>query len=829
MTNKKEPLIVSSDIVLNDTHYDNIELIEDGCLKFIVGPETKEITIETLTNNKKNPVIFEYDILITSYDGKNAPDCSGLPGSDATNAGEVFITVKNLVHDVKVYIRGANGGNGGSGCIISEKEGGIGGNGGNGGNGAKVTFKYGHKSTGIPKLFDNKIGCGGNGGDGGICSAPIGKGGTPSTEPTIGGTNGNGGRAGKNGEKGTFTASVIGKENDSCLRILDLNNNEDYNLFLEHRGGEETLKKFPNIWNLIQKKRCKKDLNKASKTKLSFDDLGSNVVLRAVEGSNNNKTLRSNSDLYEFNIQNTIFASNCKAKDHKKTKNAVEQPYACDRDMIIKEKGSNKAIGTVPLKLFSKHVYYISEDVTSDSIKAIEVLNKNIIVEILYTFYYENIEPQIVVCQIPCITGNEGFLYKNFKITDPNYKANGKNSGDIKVLYGRTPENPEYVDADYYGDSDDGKYYSNRKENGGKIEIPTTIIPIKGTIYFKTNSLFKLDEIEFMQYDELIQGAAQMCPPKLTYTHDSENFIVNIGGDDENLLKAVTKKDHFEYHIDKSDDSNSYVIFDLYIEKSSNYGKYDWNAVVTDASFYGSGFHTNECYLVCDIPFRMKYHRHDDKSIPPKQFKKEIYISIRGNDNPGQGIFFESKEDARNAYIPKIMICWGCYAADTLITTTEGTKKASEIKRGDKLPTYSGKILTVSQIYVGEDKWICKIKTIDNKSIRVSGSHAMKLYSENKPDGKKISAGRIKKGDFLMTPNGKVEVTSAEIEAYNDKVYNFEFAEEKVPNYIEANGFWSGDFNAQNEPEKRELTQEQKAICAEIKQLAAELSQKTQQ
>ena len=115
------------------------------------------------------------------------------------------------------------------------------------------------------------------------------------------------------------------------------------------------------------------------------------------------------------------------------------------------------------------------------------------------------------------------------------------------------------------------------------------------------------------------------------------------------------------------------------------------------------------------------------------------------------------------------------------------------------------------------------------KSIKVSSGHAMKLYCENRPNGKKIPVGKNKKGDILMTPNGNVEVESVDEETYNDKVYNFEFEEEKTPNYVEANGFWSGDFNAQNETEKIELSPDDQAIYEEMKQLAAELSQKAQQ
>jgi intein/homing endonuclease len=199
----------------------------------------------------------------------------------------------------------------------------------------------------------------------------------------------------------------------------------------------------------------------------------------------------------------------------------------------------------------------------------------------------------------------------------------------------------------------------------------------------------------------------------------------------------------------------------------------------------------------------------------------DLQISILGNsgplpdDNPN---YFVSSHNKATVYIPRFVIAWGCYAADTLINTVDGTKQACEIRKGDKLPVYGGKVLTISSVITGNDRAIFRITTTDGRSIRVSGGHAMKMYSESRPDGKKIAAARLKKGDRLMTPDNVVEISSVEIEEYNDKVYNFTFEEDHSANYIMANGFWSGDFHAQNEPEFCEIPEKTMAIINDMKQ-----------
>jgi hypothetical protein len=138
------------------------------------------------------------------------------------------------------------------------------------------------------------------------------------------------------------------------------------------------------------------------------------------------------------------------------------------------------------------------------------------------------------------------------------------------------------------------------------------------------------------------------------------------------------------------------------------------------------------------------------------------------------------------------------FSADTKIKVMQGIKRADEIRIGDHIEVYAGEILTVDNIFTGNDEMVFCIITENDMVTKVSRGHAMKLYSSENPDGRKISAKKLNRGDILMTPNGNVTVKYCDEVPYNNAVYNFTFSERQTPQYIEADGFWSGDFNAQN-------------------------------
>ena len=829
-------------LVNENQHFEEIELKEEGYLKIIVNqdnPNFNTITINRLINSKDNPLSHPYDIYVTSENGKSAPPDSGSNGDHAKNGGEFNIIVKDLVKDIKVYVQGGKGGNGGSGKTISSK---LGGNGGNGGNAPKVSFYYSHTgiSSGIPHPYREEEalgGTGGNGGNGAFCSEPMGTGETPTTKPSVGGKNGDGGKKGTNGEKGFLKFY----DTTQSIKPMNLNIEEEYNYFIDIFGGEETLKKYPKIWNSIQTKKSKKNLQNNTECGLHFITKGSNASLIAAE-INRKKSNQNDSGFVKVRINNVMNVVNMTQFDSQGTYIPPLSDFTtCTRiiDIIENINGVDHVIKRFTPGQFER-CYQISDTFDTEDYSASSLANKHLKIRTTYTFSTsDDIIPITFTTKIDNATANIDTFYKRLTLTEPHYHHDGKTSGNIRILYGRipSPNLPEYSDSDYYGNNEFGNFENNRDPLDGKLHsIPTTILPIAGTIHFNNCTMGKIDNLEILDYViwDKEKKIMEFSKPILSLSDDTSNMIVEMGANEidpkdskDDLAKHLISAGSFTPHIDPENDYKTTLDFDLHLRKEgnyTNYGKCDWISKIESAFYSNESIHANTCFLIGSLRVKVDYHNGNDKK------STEIDINFQSisenNIKKSNHKYFETEDYYSTVYLPILIICWGCYAADTLITTTEGRKKANEIKRGDKLPTYSGKILTVSQVYVGEDKYICNIKTIDNKSIRVSCDHAMKLYCENKPDGRKISARNIKKGDILMTANGNVEVASAEIEAYNDKVYNFVFEEEVTPNYIEANGFWSGDFNAQNEPEKRELTPEQKAICAEWKQLAAELIQK---
>lgn len=850
---KSETLTITNETQLEGNYFDEIELREEGCLKFVVdqdNPNFKQITINRLINNKYQnyePKLRKYDIYVTSKDGENAASGTGLNGGDAKNGGDFTIIVNDLVDDVKVYIKGGRGGNGGSGKLVNPKLGGKGGNGGNGGNGANVTFYYGHQNgtNGLPFLYLNNIkdsgGNGGNGGNGAICSDPIGKGGTPTTDFSTGGKNGDGGKSGENGYKGSWNTIEL----TQSRKPLNLNNEKEYNKFLKIFGGEDTLKKYPKIWNSIQVTRNKDTLQEDSDSGLVFDTEGSSAEI--LTPMTNLKSIKEENQSIRFRINNVMNVYNKQQFNQDNKNNSAPPPPLpkyCSRYMEIIEdiNGVEHIIKTLNSRIFDEDCHQISEVLDTEPILAQSVSNRYLKIRTYYIF--DN--TKIITFDTTIKNGSGDALesfYKKTILHNPRYKSDGKTNGNIKILYGRTPELQEYADADYYGDKTPyGNFESNRVPPQGNVfHIPTTILPISGTIHFQNRSGFKITGFEVVNYvteEKLPDGTTRKKTrekPHLSYSTDIGHILVEMGaGTTENkapqkdLAQRLKDADSFKQNIDPENDYNTTLDFDLHLRKDgyTPYGKCDWESEIEEAFYSDTTIHKNLCCLLGSINFNIEFQPVNN---PSQKLTTNLSVSFQSVDGLKYDEYFETPDYITTVNIPKLIICWGCYAADTLIKTTEGNKRANEIKRGDKIPVYGEKTLTVSQIYIGDDKWIYNIKTIDNRSIRVSGSHAMKLYCESNPDGKKISAGRIKKGDILMTPNGNIEVYSVETEAYNDKVYNFEFEEEKTPNYIEANGFWSGDFVAQNESEKYVLTPEEKEICAEWQQLTAERTKAIQQ
>ncbi len=184
--------------------------------------------------------------------------------------------------------------------------------------------------------------------------------------------------------------------------------------------------------------------------------------------------------------------------------------------------------------------------------------------------------------------------------------------------------------------------------------------------------------------------------------------------------------------------------------------------------------------------------------------------------SPENRIFFYGNSDEFPESIHNSAPYGRCFAEDTMIRTITGEeKRACDIIIGDRLPTYSGNKLSVVDIISGFEKDIYNIKTVDGNNIRVTCYHVIKVYDQTDINGKDVQARELKSGDLLMTKNGTTEVSCVTVEPYNGIVYNYIF-KDNDPNYLEANGYWTGDFYAQNQrSSRRVVSDEELAVLRE--------------
>lgn len=166
-----------------------------------------------------------------------------------------------------------------------------------------------------------------------------------------------------------------------------------------------------------------------------------------------------------------------------------------------------------------------------------------------------------------------------------------------------------------------------------------------------------------------------------------------------------------------------------------------------------------------------------------------------------------------------------CYAKETLIRMYDGRcVRAEHIRCGDKIIGFGGKVLTVSEIFKGYESEIYRIYTEDSDGIGVTGAHAMKVFDGQLSEGRRVFARELKVGDELMTTGDIRKVVAVVVEKYDDIVYNFMFEGGNKSNYIEANGYWAGDFGAQNEGiQRRGLSEEEMAQIEELRRFAQSL------
>ena len=766
-----------------------IELIEEGYIH--VDESVKELTIHKLINKKNKPIINKFDILVTGKDGEDAPYGSGEKGQDGSPGGQVKITVDNLVGYVYIKASGGHGGCGGKG--IEGENGGKGGRGGDGGKAADVVFHYHtkkEKTTKCAFIYSVEGGNGGRGGSGGNCTVKFGLGGECGESGTKGGAYGNGGDGGKKGENGLITIY----HPDGAITSSDPENN---------------LKKYPNLRSAIMRRRQLQD----SKNDAVIEGEISQVDT-VFEQSVNALSMESSAGGFcKLSSSVHMMYANARLETYKADRKDIGQPVAWIGVLNVTDQTTGHNVwGT---NLYGEgDVTTVFDRIETDMLpdRVVEGKKLRINFDVSYMDKEGEISDSVLFTKEYTAAKQEKFIQK-VKVTAPHWKQ-GKTSGSVIFLYGRTPsQQSEYQDADYYG----GDYFRNIY-NSNTHELHT-IMPISGTIQLKNIKAGTVVGASVGAY-----GGNEVS--RILYGIDEQNLMAKHRKDlnADQLVAELNKYKAVSY-----DSKNNKVTFDLKLPPiEQGRSEYDWNCNVADGFLDDS---SHRCMLDGCFVLNVEYLGRNS------QTQHALYdIHIFSNANPQEKVpFFEGEDEAQVVVIPPIMIYWGCFAKDTMIAVADETageaaevqKRADEIKIGDKLAVMGQKFLTVEEILTGEDSQIMNIQTSDGRHISVSGGHAMWACTalEKEGSGKRIVARKLKKGDWLLSPDGKAKITEITVEPYQGNVYNFIFKEEKHPNYIKANGFWSGEFYAQNAQEEKkavQLSEKAKIMMEEMKRFAAD-------
>lgn len=829
--------IISGEVIVT-ADLECVELIEEGCL--IISEELTTLTIRKLINHKTYPCLNGFDILVTGEDGKDAAPGSGKKGGDGHKGGNIEIRVMDLEGDVHIKASGGNGGNGGTGKDGKDgSDAGNGGDGGDGGDGAVVEFYYDRKkpkSTSYAYEYSASGGRGGFGGNGGICTA--GRGGGFGQKGTKGGRCGDGGNGGAMGKEGKITihhpdggVSVNGIElsmENTALpaagqRILDLRNDRDLRIFIQNYGGETRLKKYPQIWSAVCRMQetggvlCSKNAADDA-PQYQFETEMSQVMQIGVASkpmadckndvSNNTE---EEYDFYKFAVPvQSLFSNSLPIVSKEAKASAAPQLDLCMVCLNLRDKGSGHSYQQMKL-FYENDVEHILKEIETEEVPWKEIENRELVMEMNISYFDQNQD------LIPLAPLSRSFYFsrksavsyiKSITIKDPHWHT-GKTSGTIKFLYGRTPENNMQLlnDADYWDKN--GPYYNSKKD--GKLR---TIIPISGDIVLRDVSKGKVTGAKIGSY--ILANGVSVKTSELHYTLYGDTFTLAKHRSDiplDKLGEKLQQNSALTY-----DAGTKTAHFDLKLPVERGLSPYDWYSEISGV-FLDQSIH--KCYLAGRFVLEVEHEKFAGSN-------RDTYeINIYGSDTlPNEQPQYYVRDNGTTVYIPPIEIYWGCFAKDTLIRTADGSsKRADQIKSGDQIPALGGRTLTVTEILTGEDPEIIRIVTKDGKRIRVSGGHAMLVVDEATPSGRRAAASQLQAGDKLMTPDGVSVISEVLTEPYNDMVYNFVFGGEENHNYIEADGFWSGDFYAQNakkEKKPAQLTEEAMALRDELRRFAEE-------
>jgi hypothetical protein len=817
-------------VLLNEKEYDGIKLIDEGAL--LVNSNAGTITINKLINAKKlcYPET-DPEIHVFCNDG-DKPLEAGENGTDAQLPATLLrLNIKDLSGEIYA---GSSGGNGGDGAYgeSGEYSGGKGGNGGNGSDATPVFISYGSsEKDGNIKFAFSRGGLGGYGGNGGEPinkngsggepgetgkSGEIGKSGKPGKPGTKGGSYGSGGDGGKSGGGSKITVlhplysvSVNGKEIIPAGKLpkfdfggarVNYADPEHLKYWIFTLGGfpklSETPERFNHVLRIIENAQNFKNTVGADESAfvtvhiedITLNDYSESEKRNGNESSTIYVSLRQTSTYADYPLES--YKNDGTGIPSSKLSGGQSVIYLLDYTDV--------STGGLPELLYETSRQFDGDLPQQDldlqhSFQKYDIAGRTIKYSVSTTFFTDKgaVTSDPAVKELPPVKSGEVVnaldFIKYVEVTDPHWNPNvthGTND-PVAFLYGR--DTGRYPEGDYF----DGDYGNNAYNS--QAGILHTIIPISGKVYLKPpTAMVDYKSVRLLPF---IDGGFTVPRPSLIYHLPDADVYVKFHKDisDDNLAAKLSLLS--EIKLDTDADDNHFISFKLMMDVGTGRSKFDW-----DADF-PSVILKNDVHL-CDLrgTFRLnlEYINGDTLYNAPYSITIKSIDSLKDHD---QKEWFKSDIGGANTqrvYIPEIEIQWGCFSADAKIKVVNGIKRADEINVGDKVETYSGEILTVHNIITGTDEMIYCIVTESGMVTKVSAGHAMKLYSSDNPDGVKIAAGNIKPGDVLMTPNGNVTVKHCDEVPYGNTVYNFTFAERQTAQYIEADGFWSGDFHAQN-------------------------------
>lgn len=824
--------------------YNKVTFTDDGFFE-LHGDVTLNIEEVVVSKNDTGSVPYEFKAMGNpGKDGDNS--VNGEDGGNGENgsATAVKIEIKKLESSIHVVSAGGKGGDGGNGL--------NGHDGGDGGDAPQVDFYDNFPKGGIGGDGSNGRGKGGNGGDAGGCPVISVSSRNESNDARIEisfeyaeggkkGLGGKGGKGGKGGRNGDGTNANKGQDGTDCddgkpgksgsalesfkqklenygrLYKLNLAIDVENEYYLESVGGEDNLKNFPSLYNAytsareaavsqMQSNERHRDLPDDDSVKFDVYDM---ICKPALEGN-------------DMSSARYYMAASFSGSFLDKSSNAVDATLPKKFSVRVKGKVYEPGSSRLPYMNVNKafeQVNSVDSQFQSDSDYPNEEFWDRNLKFMFHVDVYDSEgklnsyalnkgKGHIVPFGNPASSPIEDIVLEHPRSSHPD-------TNEIRILYGRTTqlEKADYTYATNNADANNGVLW--------------TVVPIKGSITMK--SISKSDN--YHAFEKLTQpdpdDEDDLLGRSLLLYNGKEWIKFRNDLKDDDLYKLMTDASNniFKVTMGTGTSKVETLHFDLLnpTYKNNSDRIYDWGHNFNKAS-------TDNVQRICNLEGGFVY----DLCLKDKNGKKIeselstecsfIFKSIKPDELKKKGRdYYTFSPGSYVIYIPPLHLWWGCYARNTQIRLEDGTTKPAEnIKPGDRLPCHGGKILTVDNIFTGDEQTLVQVKTDNGGIINVSFGHPM--LQEN---GEGIPAEMLVPGNKIMLADGTLtEVTSVGTTCCDGGiVYNFSFEGENEGNYIVANDYYSGDFYAQNLLKMPEptMTAQQQSVFDELKRLAATL------